>query len=95
MILGMVSGTVVATQKVDKIQGGKYLLVNKCDQFGKTKDDFYVALDQVGAGHGEMVLMAQGSPNRQTKRTFDRPIDASIIGIVDLIDQFGQVAYRK
>ena len=47
MILGMVTGTVVATQKVDKIQGGKYLLVNRCDQFGKTKGDFYVALDQV------------------------------------------------
>ncbi|MCP4453001.1 MAG: EutN/CcmL family microcompartment protein [Planctomycetes bacterium] len=95
MILGMVTGTVVTTQKADKIYGAKYLLVNKCDQFGKTKDDFYVALDQVGAGHGEMVLMAQGSPNRQTQRTVDRPIDASIIGIVDLIDQFGQVAYKK
>ena len=95
MILGMVTGTVVATQKADKIHGAKYLLVNKCDQFGKTKGDFYVALDQVGAGHGEMVLMAQGSPNRQTQRTFDRPIDASIIGIVDLIDQFGQIAYKK
>ncbi len=95
MILAMVTGTVVTTQKADNVYGAKYLLVNRCDQFGKTKDDFYVALDQVGAGPGEMVMMAQGSPNRQTKRTFDKPIDASIIGIIDLIDQFGQVAYRK
>lgn len=95
MILGMVQGTVVATNKADGIDAAKYLLVNKCDQFGKVKNDYYVALDQVGAGHGEMVMMAQGSPNRQTQRTFDRPIDASIIGIVDLIDQFEKVTYRK
>ena len=95
MILGMVVGTVVTTQKADKIAGAKYLLVNRCNQRAETKDDFFVALDQVGAGHGEMVMMAKGSPNRQTPRTFDKPIDASIIGIVDMIDQFGEVAYKK
>jgi len=91
----MVVGTVVATRKADNIGGAKYLLINKCNQRGEVKDDFYVALDQVGAGHGEMVLMATGSPNRQTERTFDRPIDASILGIVDLIDEFGEVTYKK
>ena len=95
MILGMVVGTVVATQKVDQVTGAKYLLVNLCDQHGEVKNDFLVALDQVGAGHGEMVMMAQGSPNRQTERTFDKPIDASILGIVDLIDQFGKTSYKK
>jgi microcompartment protein CcmK/EutM len=95
MILGMVQGTVVATSKADGIEGAKYLLVNKCNQFGEVKNDYYVALDQVGSGHGEMVMMAQGSPNRQTERTTDRPIDASIIGIVDMIDQFEKVTYKK
>ena len=95
MILGMVQGTVVASNKVDGVDGAKYLLVNKCDQFGKVKDDYFVALDQVGAGHGEMVMMAQGSPNRQTQRTIDRPIDTSIIGIVDMIDQSEKVTYKK
>jgi microcompartment protein CcmK/EutM len=42
-----------------------------------------------------MVMMARGSPNRQTPRTFDRPIDASILGIIDEIAQFGEVAYKK
>jgi carbon dioxide concentrating mechanism protein CcmL len=91
----MVIGTVVTTSKADKIEGARYMLVNKCDQFGATKDEYYVALDQVGAGHGEMVMMSQGSPNRQTPRTFDRPIDASIIGIVDMVGQFGEVSYKK
>ena len=91
----MVVGTVVATQKADKIVGAKYLLVNRCDQRARTKDDFFVALDQVGAGHGEMVMMSKGSPNRQTQRTFDRPIDASIIGIVDMVAQSGEVTYKK
>ncbi|MHC4247983.1 MAG: EutN/CcmL family microcompartment protein [Planctomycetota bacterium] len=95
MILGMVVGTVVTTEKADKIEGAKYLLVNQCNERGETKDDFFVALDRVGAGHGEMVMMAKGSPNRQTPRTFDRPIDASILGIVDMIAKFGEVAYKK
>jgi microcompartment protein CcmK/EutM len=91
----MVVGTVVAARKADQISGAKYLLINKCNQRGEMKGDYYVALDQVGAGYGEMVLMATGSPNRQTERTFDRPIDASILGIVDLIDEFGEVTYKK
>lgn len=95
MILGIVVGTCVTTEKADQIEGAKYLLVNQCDQSGKVKDEYFVALDQVGAGHGEMIMMSQGSPNRQTQRTFDRPIDSSIIGIVDLIDQNDQVVYRK
>lgn len=95
MILGMVVGTVVATQTADAIDDATYLLVNACDESGAVKNSFHVALDQVGAGHGDMVLMASGSPNRQTQRTFDHPIDASIIGIVDLVDRGGQTTYRK
>jgi ethanolamine utilization protein EutN len=95
MLLGMVVGTVVATQTADAIDDAKYLLVNICDEAGVLKGDFHIALDQVGAGHGDMVLMATGSPNRQTERTFDHPIDASIIGIVDLIDRGGRTTYKK
>ena len=95
MILGMVVGTVVTSKKADGIDGATYLLVERCDQGGSRRGDFHVALDQVGAGVGEMIFMSQGSPNRQTPRTFDKPIDASIIGIVDLIDECGKVVYHK
>ena len=95
MILGMVIGTVVCTQKADQIAGAKYLLIEQCDQSGQGKQKYHVALDQVGAGGGEMIFMSSGSPNRQTKRTFDRPIDASVLGIVDAIDQDGTIVYDK
>lgn len=95
MNLGMVIGTVVCTRKADQIDGAKYLLIEQCDQFGKGVERFQVALDQVGAGTGEMIFMSSGSPNRQTKRTYDKPVDATVLGIVDLIDQGGKAAYRK
>ena len=95
MILAKVVGTVVCTKRADGIPDAKYMLVDRCDQRGRRKGDFHVVLDHMNAGPGEMVFVSQGSPNRQTKRTFDRPIDASIIGIVDLIDPFGQAAYKK
>jgi len=95
MILGMIVGTVVCTQKADKVDGTRYMLVEKCDQHGAATGEYHVALDQVGAGPGEMIFMSNGSPNRQTPRTFDKPIDASILGIVDLIDESGKVVYSK
>ena len=95
MILGMIVGTVVCTQRADNVDGARFMLVEKCDQHGKTLGEFHVALDQVGAGPGEMIFMSSGSPNRQTPRTFDKPIDASILGIIDMIDESGEVVYSK
>ena len=95
MLLGMIVGTVVATRKADQVEGTRYMLVERCNQRGEGVGEYHVALDQVGAGYGEMIFMSQGSPSRQTKRTFDKPIDTSILGIVDLIDETGKVVYRK
>ena len=95
MILGTVVGTVVADRRADRIEAARYLLVERCDRRGKGKNDFVVALDLVGARHGEVVLLSQGSPCRQTMITDNRPIDALIIGIVDLIDEKGELVYRK
>jgi len=52
-------------------------------------------LDLVGAGLGEMVIIAQGSSARQTSLTFEKPIDAVIAGIVDLVEEDGTVVFRK
>ena len=49
----------------------------------------------MGAGVGEVVLYASGSSARQTKVTKDRPVDATIMAIVDLIDSDGETRYRK
>jgi microcompartment protein CcmK/EutM len=95
MILGIVVGTVVSTRRADGIEAARYLLVEQCDQQGTRKHDFLVALDLIGARYGEVVLLCQGSPARQTMITDNRPIDALIAGIVDLIDEKGTVVYQK
>jgi microcompartment protein CcmK/EutM len=95
VLLAKVKGTVVSSNKVDSITGTTYLLVQLCDQREKLGETFIVALDLVGAGVGEVVIIAQGSSARQTKLTFEKPIDAVVVGIVDLVEEMGKVAYRK
>jgi carbon dioxide concentrating mechanism protein CcmL len=95
MIFGTVIGTVVSTRKSDTTEGTAYLLVQMCGRRGEPKDGYVVALDLVGAGKGEMVIVSRGSSSRQTDRTFEKPIDAVIVGIVDLVEETGRVVYRK
>jgi len=95
MILGKVVGTVVSTKKNVNIDGAKFLLIDICNQSGKKKGDFLVALDLVGAGYDEMVMVSQSTPARETALTQNKPIDAVIVGIVDLIDENEEEVYRK
>jgi len=93
--LGRVVGTVVATQKVDGVTGSKYLIVRSCDTKGQAKGEYLIAVDLVGCGVGEVVLLSQGSSARQAEITKQRAVDCVIVGIVDLIEEHGQVVFRK
>ena len=95
MVLGRVAGTVVSTRRSDNIRGAKYLLVEICNQEGKGRGDFLVALDALGAGPDELIILSQGSSARQTQISFKKPVDAIVVGIVDLIDEWGEVVFRK
>ena len=95
MKLGKVVGTVVSTQKDDKVEGLKLYLVRDLTLELGEKSSFVVAADAVGAGLGELVLYASGSSARQTDQTNNRPIDATIMGIVDQIAIEGSVVYSK
>ena len=95
MLLGKVTGTLVATRKEATIEGLKLLVVQVCDLDGKPTGAEVVAADAVGAGVGEVVLFAQGSSARQTELTNQRPIDATIMAIVDEIAVGGQRRYVK
>ena len=95
MVLGKVVGTVVSTRKEDELTGLKFLLVKACDADGKPTGSTVVAVDAVGAGVGEVVLYASGSSARQTKVTKDRPVDATIMAIVDSVDIEGERRYNK
>ncbi len=95
MILARVSGTLVATRRSDDVPAARYLLITSTDSRGVDGGSTLVALDTVGAGTGEIVLVAQGSSARQTKASDKKAIDAVIIGIVDQVDQEGTVTYKK
>jgi microcompartment protein CcmK/EutM len=93
MTLARVRGTVVASSRADGIGGARWLLVQDCDQRGAGRGEPLVALDLIGADRGQLVLLAQGSSCRWDRRTEDRPIDAVVLAIVDLIDERGTVVF--
>ena len=95
MIFARVTGTVVCTLKDEKLVGSKLLLVQPVDLAGASKGSPLVAVDSVGAGEGELVLIVQGSSARQTSRTEGRPVDAVIFAIVDTVEQSGKTAFKK
>jgi microcompartment protein CcmK/EutM len=86
LILAKVIGTVWATRKDEKLVGTKLQIVKPVDLNYKLKDGFLVAVDAVGAGVGEIVLVVQGSSARQTLLTENKAVDATIMAIVDKLD---------
>ncbi len=96
MTLARVIGTVVSTHKAVKIEGIKFLLVEKIDAVTqKGKNDFVVVMDSVGAGQGEIVFYVTGSSARMTNITEGRPTDGTVIAIVDNIEKDGSYVYQK
>lgn len=95
MQMGKVIGTVVSTRKDEKIEGLKLQMVRYVDIDGKPTSGLVTAVDSVGAGVGEIVLVAAGSSARQTEITKDRPVDAIIMAIVDILEIGGEKKYVK
>jgi len=86
LILGKVIGTVWSTRKDENLVGAKFLIVRHIDLEYKPKEATVIAVDSVGAGVGEIVIVAQGSSARQTTFTKNKPVDAVIMAIVDKLD---------
>jgi len=95
MLLGRVTGTLVASRKDEGLTGQKFLVVRELGVDGNETGGHVVAADSVGAGVGETVLWASGSSARQTEYTRDRPCDAVIMAIVDSWEVDGEEIYRK
>ncbi len=96
MILARVIGTVVSSQKSTKIEGIKFLLLEKIDPVTmKGKGDYVVSMDSVGAGNGEIVFYVSGSSARMTNITEGKPSDSTIIAIVDFIEKDGVYTFQK
>ena len=82
MLAGKVVGSIVSTRKNDKLIGNKFMIVEIIDSM-RAKEQKLIAVDNIGAGIGEYVLVAQGSAARIGCNMKDAPVDAAIVGIID------------
>lgn len=95
MFLGKVIGTLVASQKEATLDGLRFMVVRRLTVDNEEESGYVVAADAVGAGVGEVVMVATGSSARQTRVTDKRPCDAVIMAIVDTWDVSGEIKYNK
>ncbi|MFH1194839.1 MAG: EutN/CcmL family microcompartment protein [bacterium] len=95
MELARVEGTIVSTAKAERLQGYKLLLLNLLNPDMKPTNSFVVAVDAVGAGEGEVVIVVRGSSARQAEKLTNVPTDASIVGIVDTVMFKGETVFQK
>ncbi len=95
MLIARVRGSAVSTVKDPSLTGFKLLLVQETDESGTARGDIFVAVDGVGAGTGELVLVATGSAARYGERTRDQASDALVVGVLDSMDVDGSVTFRK
>jgi microcompartment protein CcmK/EutM len=87
MQIAKVIGTVVSTNKSDKMLGLKMMVVKAIDlDTFEEKGAPIISIDAVGAGVGEIVMLVSGSSSRQTAITDAKPVDNSIVAIIDSID---------
>ena len=101
MFLAKVTGAVVSSQKAKAIVGQKLMVVEPYRLDAKNRDRLattgrtFIAIDTIGAGEDEFVLITQGSSARLTPQTKDLPIDTVIIGIVDMVHVEGACVFRR
>lgn len=100
MFMARVKGNVVTSHKVEKMKGRKMLIVepvrvspDNSEIIGTRRS--FVAVDTLGAGTGELVVITQGSSSRMTSETSDAPVDCVIIGIIDSVTVLGDQLYEK
>ena len=85
MLMGIVKGMVVSTQKEESMVGSKLLVVQQIDANGKAVGSDEVAVDVLGAGVGEKVLLCSGSSARTMLANPQMPVDLIVVGIIDTI----------
>jgi microcompartment protein CcmK/EutM len=100
MFIGRVRGNIVTTQKVDEMAGRKLLVVEPLRVDEKRKKMYgtqrcFVAVDFLGAGTEDLVLVTQGSSARMTEQTAKAPVDCVVIGIIDTVFADAKEVYRK
>ena len=101
MFVAKVTGSVVSTQKVDTMRGQKLLIVEPFRVEPQQRQEListgrtFVAVDTLGAGVGDFVLIVQGSSARFTPETQKLPVDCVVIGIVDSVNLEKNAIYKR
>jgi len=101
MIIAKVTGSAVAILKHDALRSTKLLLVSPADARGEVCGGPFIAVDLVGAGEGELVVVSQGSSARLAtaggagRGDTPSPVDAAIVGILDSLSSDGDCSYMK
>jgi len=95
VLICRVIGSGVATVKDEQLRGLKLLVVQEAGVDEERAGPPFIAVDTVGAGNGELVLVATGSSARETERTRGRCVDAAITGILDHLEVHGRHTYQR
>ncbi|MCE0495496.1 EutN/CcmL family microcompartment protein [Vibrio salinus] len=90
MYLAKVTGAIVSTTKHASLIGTKLLIVARLDEHNQVMGNPQIAVDCVGAGNGEIVVVSTGSSARQSRDAEDSVVDAAIVGIVDSLEVNGR-----
>jgi microcompartment protein CcmK/EutM len=96
MYAARIVGTVVCTQKDPRMNSLKMQVVQPVNIVTfKDEGKPAVAIDAVGAGNSEIVLVVSGSSARLTELTLNKPVDATIMAIIDYVDIEGKNVFNK
>ena len=95
MRLGTVVGQVVSTAKDPALAGFTLLLIEDVDGPAAHAGSVYVAIDLVGAGNGEVVLVSTGSGARVSQAAGQAPVDCAVVAIADTVIRRGEITYSK
>jgi ethanolamine utilization protein EutN len=95
VIIAKVVGTAVASVKLDALKANKLLVVRQMDAKGEAGGPAFLAVDLVGAGENELVIVSQGSSARMVIGNDRSPADAAIVGILDSVRCDGEITFRK
>jgi len=83
MIICKVQGKMISTIKNEKLEGYSFVIVQQVDKKGKMLEHPLVAIDEIGCGIGDIVLVTKGANSRYAFKSYEIPIDTVIVGIVN------------
>ena len=95
MLIAKVMGTAVASAKHAALTSTKLMIICPADIDGDISGDPLLAVDLVGSGQGELVIVSQGSSARMATDHKNSPVDAAIVGILDSLQYDEKIRFRK